>query len=205
MIGSTVIDDHTSERCGTAADILGTGYHLDIHAQILSRELGERNDGSISHQGYVLLVSHLRKRLQVGHLQLRIGNDFQEHATGILINCLAYLFYIGQVAQSHLHPETAQGGNQQCIGITEEMLGADDVLALCSQRHQRIADSSHTRIESCNMLRTGQSLDAAFQVGNRRILHTRIIRSLDLVRKGIRHDGCIVKFVSQRIIYRNTQ
>ena len=205
MIWCTVIDDHTAKRCGTATDILGTGYHLDIHAQILSRELGERNDGSISHQGHILLVSHLRKRLQVGHLQLRIGNDFQEHATGILINCLAYLFYIGQIAQSDLHSETAQGGNQQGIGITEEMLGTDDVLALCSKRHQRIADSSHTRIESCNMLRTGQRLDAALQVGYRRVLHTRIVRSLDLVSKGIRHDGCVVKFVSQRIIYRNAQ
>ena len=205
MIWCTIIDDHTSERCGTTADILGTGYHLDIHAQILSRELDERNDGSISHQGHILLVSHLGERLQVGHFQLRIGNDFKEHAAGILIDSLAHLFYIGQIAQSDLHSETAQGGNQQGIGVAEEMLGADDVLALCCKRHQRIADSCHTRIEGCNMLCPRQRFDAALQVGNRRILHTRIVRSLDLVSKGIRHDGCVVKFVSQRIIYRNAQ
>ncbi len=89
-------------------------------------------------------MSHLRDGLQVGNLQLRVGQDFQEHAAGVIINGLAYRFDIGQIAQADLYAETAQGGNEQGIGIAEEMLGGNDVLALCSQRHEGVADCRHS-------------------------------------------------------------
>ncbi len=51
----------------------------------------------------------------------------------------------------------------------------------------------------------GKGCHAALQVGYRRVLYARIIRSLDLVGECFRHDGSIVEFVGKGVIYWHAQ
>lgn len=158
--------------------IYGTGYHLDIHAQILSRELVARNfDGSISHQGHILLSEPPESAFRSHNLQLRIGNDFRNTPAGILITCLAYLFYIGRIAQ--LVTFTRNGARWQLAG---HMYCRRDALELTMFLPRAASAISVLLIAATPELKavtccTGQRLDAALQVGYRRVLHTRIVRS----------------------------
>ena len=45
-----------------------------------------------------------------------------------------------QIAQTHLYTKTAQSGYEQGISIAEEMLGCNNIFALCCQRHEGVAD-----------------------------------------------------------------
>ena len=150
-------------------------------------------------------MSHFRDGFQIGNLQLWVGQDFQEDAAGVIIDGFTHLLYIGQVAQTHLYAESAQGSNEQSVGIAEEMLRGNDVLALCSQGHESIADCRHSRIEGCGVGSIGEGCHSALQVGYRRILHTGVIGSLDLVGECFRHHGSIVEFVGKGVIYWNAQ
>ena len=95
VIRSSVVDDQTAERSCTTTYIFRAGNHLNIYSQTLSRELCERNHGRIHHQRNILLVSHFRNGFQIGNLQLWVGQDFQEYATGVIVDGLTYLLDIG--------------------------------------------------------------------------------------------------------------
>ena len=144
VVRSIVVDNQTAERSSTATYIFRTGNHLNIYSQTLSRELCERNHGRIHYQRNILFVSHFRNGFQIGNLQLWVGQDFEEDAAGVIINGFAHGFDIGQIAQAHLYAKTAQSGNEQGISIAEEMLGCNNIFALCCQRHEGVADCRHS-------------------------------------------------------------
>ena len=82
------------------------------------------------------------------------------------------------------------------------MLRGNDVLVLCSQGHESVADCRHSWIEGCGVGCIGEGCHSALQVGYRRILHSGVIRCLG---ECFRHDGCIVEFIGKGVIYWNAQ
>ena len=144
VVRSTVVDNQTAERSSTAAYIFRAGNYLNIYSQTLSRKLCERNHGRIHHQRYIFFMCHFRDGFQVSNLQLWVGQNFEKYAAGVIINGFAHGFDIGQIAQMHLYTKTTQSGNKQRISIAEEMLGCNNIFALCCQRHEGVADGRHS-------------------------------------------------------------
>ncbi len=62
----------------------------------------------------------------------------QEDAAGVIVDGLTHLLDIGKVAQTYPYAESAQGSNEQGVGVAEEMLRGNDVLALCSQKDMKV-------------------------------------------------------------------
>ncbi len=171
----TIVYHHTAKRRGTSAHILAARHHLDVHAQVFGREMGEGDNGGVCHQRHPMAMRHGGKRREVGHLQLRIGDDFQEDAAGIVVYGGLYLFYVGKVAKARLHAKTLQAGGQKGVSVAEEVARGDDVLALRSKSEYGVTDGGHSRVEGCRLGCPRKSRHTTLEIGNRGVLHPRIV------------------------------
>ncbi len=60
-----------------------------------------------------------------------------------------------------------QGSNEQGVGVAEEMLRGNDVLALCCQGHESVAHLPPFLVEGCGVRQHRSGCHSALQVGHR--------------------------------------
>lgn len=125
------------------------------------------------------------ERLQVCDFQLRIRDDFQEDAAGILIDGFLHRLDIRQVPQARLDAEGHQGSGDERKRVPEQMPGGDDVLALRGDGEDGVADSRHAGIVPHYVGRPRQGPDAVLEIGHRGVFHARVIGGFRLAGKRI--------------------
>ena len=77
-VKQSVVDKQSTQSCTAAGDILCARHHFDIHTEISSMEGGEGYDGRISNQRHTCLMGDVSQLSDIGHEQLRIGDDLEE-------------------------------------------------------------------------------------------------------------------------------
>ena len=107
----------------------------------------EWHDGGIGNQRHALFMGNLRQRLDVGHEQLRIGNNLEEQGCGLVVNLRLHFLGFREIDESRLHTKTAQRIAYQRDAVAKQVLRGHDVQACRTYRCQGIVDSRHTRIQ----------------------------------------------------------
>jgi hypothetical protein len=153
------------------------------------------------------------ERLQVCDFQLRIRDDFQEDAAGILIDGFLHRLDIRQVPQARLDAEGHQGSGDERKRVPEQMPGGDDVLALRGDGEDGVADSRHAGIVPRYVGRPRQGaqkayggLSSVFSLSHLRFENDRKLRMRKLIiqnARKIRKYSLISDF--RRIIFQNGQ
>ena len=107
-VKSAVIYNQSSYAGSSSRNIFRTGHNLDINSEVSRMEYMERNRCRICQQRYSGLMCYVGKSLQIGHFQLRIGNNFQKKRTSISINLLLHFFGTCQVTEAYFYPKSFQ-------------------------------------------------------------------------------------------------
>ena len=165
----------------------------------------ERHDGRIGSQRHPLCPTYRRKRRQVGHFHLRIGNDLKENETCAVIDSRLDRSRVGHLRKTGFDPEIGQRRSQQRIGIAEQMGRSHHIAAGPGHRHQQVGDGCHTGVESRDTQRTGHLPDALFEILHRRIGDARIGMIGRTPRKCQFHRFGRRKFVGGILIERHIQ
>ena len=101
---ATVVDDETAEPRAATGDILRAGDDLDVYPEIAGTEGREWHDGGVGNEGHASIVGNPRERTDVGHEELRIGDDFEEQGTGLVVDEALHPGQVGEVGKARLHP-----------------------------------------------------------------------------------------------------
>ena len=200
-----VVDDQSAQRRAAAGDVLGAGHHLDVDAQLVERGLGEGDDSGVGNDGNALGVGYLGNGPQVGHLQLGVGDDFEEDARRLLVDSLPDGLQVGEVAQPGLHTEAQQRIGDEGQRVAEEVARGDDALALGADGQQGVADGCHARVEGRHVGGSRQCTDALLQVGDGGVFHAGVVGCLDAVAEGVGHLLCVLELERHIIINRYGQ
>ena len=124
-------------------------------------------------------MGYCRDGLQVGDFELGIGKNLHKHTAGVPVNGTVDSLQVGEVAQAGLDAKAQQGVGQQGQRIAEEVVRRHDVLALCGNGQQGVADGCHPRIEGRHVGSTRKRTDALLQIGDGGVLHPGIVGGLD--------------------------
>ncbi len=101
-------------------------------------------------------MSHLSQRCEVGHLLLRVGDNLEIDAAGVLVHRAAYILDVGKVAELSLDAESTQCVDQECVGVAEDVTRSHHVLACLSHGEESVADGCHARADGDNVFSVGQ-------------------------------------------------
>ena len=125
---------------------------------------GERYDRRVGDQWDTRFFSDRRKQLQIGDFQLRVRDHFQKEGTGIAVDVGTYFVRVCQVTEAGFHTESGQCVLQQRKRIPEQVRRRNDICIGTSDRHQRIADSGHSRVQGGNAHGSGNGAYTIFKI-----------------------------------------
>ena len=145
-----------------------------------------------------------RQRLQVSHLLVRIGEDFQIDTARIGIHRSHNFFGTREVDIFCGHTEAFERCVEQCKRVAKHVFGGHNVLPRCGHHKKSVADGRHTRSEGHNIVRIGEPTHSLFKETHCRISHARIVRQRVSATESIGHYCCIGKFVGGGVIDRHT-
>ena len=123
----SVVDNQSAERCCSARNVLRTAHNLNINTQSLGIELGKRNHGCVGNERNAVLACHLGKSSNVGNLHLRISNDFEEDAAGVLVYGSLNSINVEQIYRLAVYSKPAESLVYQRNRVTEQMIARYDV------------------------------------------------------------------------------
>ena len=108
-------------------------------------------------------------RADVGHLKLRIGNDFQGHQSRLRANGGRHVGGPGHVDIGHRHSPLLQRLLEQRIRVAEQVVRGHDVRSGPSQGKHHVGNGRHARGEGQDARCVGQRADPLFQLGDGRV------------------------------------
>ena len=96
----SIVHEQAAKSRSSARDILRTADYLDIDTKVFGAKGREGNNGSVGYQRNAFAVGNAGQGPYVGHKELRIGNDFKEQCSGVLVNERFHLLQIGKVGKA---------------------------------------------------------------------------------------------------------
>ena len=194
-VKATIVDEQSTESCATARDVLRARHHLDIHAKIDSMEGREGNN-----QRHTCFMGDVSQLSDIGHEQLRIGDDLEEQGASLVVDLCLHLLWFREINKTWFHTERAQCVANQRDAVAKQMFRGYDVESCCTDSRQRVMDGRHTRVECRHTGGSSQLSDTFLQIGGRGVGDAGIRRGHGTTAKCVAHGLGRLKLKRRRIV-----
>ena len=178
-----------AERVGVTAQELRGGVHDQVGAERQRLLVDRRREGVVDDHDRALLVRGRGERLDVDHLQRRVGRRLQvEHVEAAADGALDRLVILG-VAQVDVDLLARQQVDEELVRAAVGVLDRDDAPARRQQREQRAANRRHARREGDRVLGPLQVGDLALEGAHRRVGVARVDVAGSVARATSSHES----------------
>ena len=151
----TAADDAAGDDVGVAVQVLGAAVHLHIETVLQRAEVHRRGKGVVDDGHQSVATRELDDRLQIGHLQQRIGHRLHVESPGRLRQLLCP--GLGPVAGDKVAADPQLGhvfGGKAVSSTVQAVLG-QEVVARLQESEQCRGDRRHARARHHGVLAAG--------------------------------------------------
>ena len=136
----------------------------------------------------------------VGHEELRIGDDFEEQGAGLVVNQRLHLLGLREVGKARLYPEVSQRVADERDRVAEEMLRGHDVQSCRADSRQGVVDGGHAGVECRHAGGARQLAHTLLQIGDGRVGDAGVRRRHGATAKRVAHGLGRLKLKRRRIV-----